>query len=1006
MMPPAHLAQPNFFPEIGEMGKRIRSFDWSATPVGPIEGWPEPLKTAVRICIGSRHPMVVWWGRSDLTQFYNDAYISFLGDGKHPIWLGRSARDCWSEIFHIVGPMLESVFATGEATWSEDFLFVLNRNLPREEGYFTFSYSPIWNYAAEVGGIFCACYETTGRVIGERRLRTLRDLGRTVMHAGTGEEACELTAKTLAGSRADIPFALMYLTNEKTAQAHLVATAGIDAGSAAAPGSIDLNETAEKAVWPLRQVLQTGAAELAIGLESRFGALSGGPWPESPQSALVLPIAGAGRARPIGFLICGLSPRRIIDTDYRSFCDLIAGHLATAIANARASEEQRRRAEALAELDRAKTQFFSNVSHEFRTPLTLMLGPLETVLANRDAVSSQEREQLATAHRNSLRLLKLVNSLLDFSRIEAGRVKAFYEPVDLASLVADLASNFRSAMEAGGLKLHVDCPPLPQPVYVDREMWEKIVLNLLSNAFKFTLQGEVTVRLESNGDEAILSISDTGVGIPEGELPHIFERFHRVEAAKGRTYEGTGIGLALVQELIKVHGGAVTAASVAGQGSTFTVRVPFGKDHLPTDPAAARQEARSQVAPYVTEAVSWLAGDKGLQSGAPAGAPAGKAAFAGHMIAEPGQQRARVLLADDNADMREYVRRLLDGHMQVIAVSNGQEALDAALDHPPDLVLSDVMMPVLDGFGLLRELRTHTNTATIPVILLSARAGEESRVEGLTAGADDYLVKPFSAQELFTRVTTHIKMARARQEAMAQLRRSEAELRRANEDLTQFAYSAMHDLKEPLRNISIYSQLLLRKLGDSGDEQTQEYLNNLLHEADRMATLLGDLLAYTQVTAEAGSASWSDTNMALAKALVDVQHAIAESRAEVIADELPALAVAEVHLRQLFQNLIGNAIKYRDPAREPRVRVAASRQQSYWKFAVEDNGIGIAPEYHKRIFGLFKRLHPSNRYSGTGIGLALAKRIVELYGGQIWVESQVGSGSVFFFTLPAGDALP
>ena len=1000
----AHRARPDFLPEIGEMGKRIRSFNWSETPVGSIESWPEPLKTAVRICISSRHPMVLWWGRRDLTQFYNDAYISFLGEGKHPHYLGWSARDCWSEIWHIVEPMVESVFETGEATWSEEFLFVLNRNLPREEGYFTFSYSPIWDDFANVGGIFCACYETTGRVIGERRLRTLRDLGRTMMRAKTVEEASELMAHTLADNRADVPFALIYLADDKAAQAHLAASMGIPEGSAAAPGSISLTDSA---VWPLRQVLQTGTAELVSGLEERFGQLSGGPWPESPHSALVLPVAGAGQARPIGSLICGLSPRRIVDTDYRSFFDLIAGHLATAIANARATEVERRRAEALAELDRAKTRFFSNVSHEFRTPLTLMLGPLESVLSNSNAVSPQAHEQLATAHRNSLRLLKMVNSLLDFTRMEAGRVKASYQPVDLASFVADLASTFRSVMEAGGLQLRVDCPPLPQPVYVDREMWEKIVLNLLSNAFKFTLQGEVAVRLESNNGEAVLSISDTGLGIPEDERPHIFERFHRVEGAKGRTYEGTGIGLALVQELIKAHGGSVTVASAVGRGSTFTVRFPFGKNHLPPDrviPAAAPPETRSHVEPYVGEALGWLAGEKGPPPDVPARVPEEGPAPGGHGSAAPGERPARVLLADDNADMREYVRRLLGGDMQVVAVSNGREALAAALKDPPDLLLSDVMMPVLDGFGLIRELRAHAETATIPVILLSARAGEESRVEGLTAGADDYLVKPFSSEELFTRVTTHIKMARARQEALAQLRRSEAELRRANDDLTQFAYSATHDLKEPLRNISIYSQLLLRRLGDAGDGEIQEYLNDLLRETERMTMLLADLLAYTQVTTEPGVTSWSDAGQALAKALEDLKLAIAESQAEVVADELPALPVADVHLHQLFQNLIGNAIKYRDPARAPRVRVSASRQRSDWEFAVEDNGIGIAPEYHTRIFGLFKRLHSSDRYSGTGIGLALAKRIVELYGGRIWVESKQGSGSVFLFNLPAGDS--
>jgi signal transduction histidine kinase len=523
----------------------------------------------------------------------------------------------------------------------------LNRNLPREEGYFTFSYSPIWDDSGNIGGIFCSCIETTGRVIGERRLSTLRDLGRTVMQAKTGEEACELTAKTLAGNRADIPFALMYQVPDQGSQAHLVAAMGIQPGSEAAPAIIDLTDTGG-AAWPLSEVFETASGKLVSPLQEHFESLPGGPWPESPEAALVLPIAAAGQTRLIGFFVAGLSPRRIFDADYRSFVELIAGHLTTAIANARAAEEERRRAAALAELDRAKTQFFSNVSHEFRTPITLLLGPLEAVLQKQHAISPDDRAQLETAHRNSLRLLKLVNSLLDFSRIEAGRVKASYEAIDLASFTADLASNFRSAMEAGGVQLEVECPDLAERVYVDRELWEKIVLNLLSNAYKFTLEGRVTLSLQSAGSQAILTVSDTGVGIPEQELPHIFERFHRVEGSQGRTYEGTGIGLALVEELVKLHGGSIQVTSRLGEGSTFEVRLPFGSAHLPQDRIYAHGQlpagnpwtaVRAQA--FTSEAVTWITGT-GLT---------GPIGTASQEAGREASQRPRVLLADDNSDM-------------------------------------------------------------------------------------------------------------------------------------------------------------------------------------------------------------------------------------------------------------------------------------------------------------------------------------------------------------------
>ena len=747
----------------GEMGERIRSFDWTKTTLGPIEGWPESLKTAVRICIGSRNPIVIWWGRSTLLQFYNDAYISFLGSKKHPAFLGQSGQACWSEIWETMGPMWEHVFTTGNATWSEDFLYVLNRNLPREEGYFTFSYSPIWGDAGKVEGIFCACYETTARVIADRRLRTLRDLGRRVPTAKAAQEACQAAAKILEKNPADIPFALLYLLDEDEHHARLCATAGFKGESPAAPQVIDL--TLSTAAWPLKKVLDTGSSEAVAGLSNRFESLPGGRWPESPENALVVPISSAAQARPTGFLIAGLSPRQVVDADYHSFLDLIAGHVSTAIANTRAYEEERKRAEALAEIDRAKTLFFSNVSHEFRTPLTLMLGPLEDVLAAGNAVPPELRERLEVAHHNSLRLLKLVNTLLDFSRLEAGRIEASYEATDLAALTSDLASVFRSAIERVGLRLTINCPSLEEPVYVDREMWEKIVFNLLSNAFKFTFEGEIEVSLRRVDGLAELAVRDTGTGIPQPELPHLFERFYRVKGAQGRTFEGTGIGLSLVQELVKLHSGTVRVHSELNRGSTFVVSIPLGKDHLPADRIGAGRTLESTELSgeaYLQEALRWLPGDGTLPSDAQAAALLSPSTSL--QPKRSSENPPRILLADDNADMRGYMRQLLSQEYAVETVADGELALAAARECHPDLIVSDIMMPRLDGFGLLRALRSDEALRSIPVILLSARAGEESRIEGLKAGADDYLVKPFSPRELLARVHSHLTMARVRQE--------------------------------------------------------------------------------------------------------------------------------------------------------------------------------------------------------------------------------------------------
>ncbi len=529
----------------------------------------------------------------------------------------------------------------------------------------------------------------------------------------------------------------------------------------------------------MEPVLQTGVAEFISDLDARLEPLPRGAWDRPPSSAIVLPIAAQGQSGCAGLLVVGLNPYRRYEDSYRGFLSLVAGTIAAVLANAQAYEQERRRAEALAEIDRAKTAFFSNASHEFRTPLTPMLGPLENLLvqsATRDTVVA-ERSELELMHHNGLRLLKLVNTLLDFSRIEAGRIQAAYDPVDLAAFTAELASSFQSAMDRAGLRFTVDCPPLSVEAYVDRDMWEKIVLNLLSNAFKYTLDGDVTVRLRAVDDGTIaLTVEDTGVGIPDTELPRVFERFHRIEGQRGRTHEGTGIGLALVQELARLHDGTVEAESTVGQGTRFRVNIPSGRDHLPHDRIQAPRHQLSsglRADAFVEEAMRWLRGT--------ADEPAiQRELLEPRLVPLPGGERSRVLLADDNADMRHYVQRLLAPRYAVQAVADGCAALEAVRRQPPDLVLTDVMMPRLDGFGLLRALRADPELREIPVILLSARVGEEACVEGLEAGADDYLTKPFSARELVARVDTNLGLAKTRGAAAQQERvlRAEAEMMR------------------------------------------------------------------------------------------------------------------------------------------------------------------------------------------------------------------------------------
>ncbi|MFL6215489.1 MAG: ATP-binding protein [Blastocatellia bacterium] len=589
----------------GEMGERMRSFDWAATPLGAVETWPQSLKTAVRIMLTSRQPFWLGWG-DHLIKLYNDAYKTIVG-GKHPAALGQPIAVVWREIWDDIEPMLKTAMGGVEGTYVESQLLIMERNGYPEETYYTFSYSPIPTDEGGVGGIICANTDDTARIIGERQLALLRELAARTADARTFAVACASSAGCLQTNLADLPFAMIYLIDADDQRVVLAGTSGIERSHTAVPAAVALDGDSP---WPFAEVVNDHKMVVVSDLQARFGSLPSGAWKRPPHQAVVAPIAPSGQTGKAGILVAGLNPYRLFDDDYRGFIELVSAQIAASIGNAQAYEEERKRAEALAELDRAKTLFFSNVSHEFRTPLTLMVGPLEDMLAKADGqLSAEDRERVEVAHRNSLRLLKMVNTLLDFSRIEAGRVQASYQPTDLAALTIDLASVFRSAIERAGMRLVMDCAALAEPVYVDREMWEKIVLNLLSNAFKYTFEGEIEVRLRARDGQAELAVRDTGIGIPAEAIPHLFERFHRVEGARGRTYEGTGIGLALVQELVKLHGGSVRVESVYGEGSAFIITVPFGSAHLPADHIQADGSLSStalRVNAYVEEAARWL----------------------------------------------------------------------------------------------------------------------------------------------------------------------------------------------------------------------------------------------------------------------------------------------------------------------------------------------------------------------------------------------------------------
>ncbi|WP_088319267.1 SpoIIE family protein phosphatase [Kineosporia sp. R_H_3] len=741
----------------GTVGADLLEVPWEQHALGPPGRWPHALANAVRTMLSSRFSMWMAWG-PELTFFCNDAYRRDTLGSKYPWALGRSAREVWKEIWPDIGPRIEHVVSTGEATWDEDLLLFLERNGYVEESYHTFSYSPLVDDEGAAAGMLCVVSEETERVIGERRMRTLRDLGtdRSVVR----EEADVFTSARvhLAANPWCLPFTATYLF-DADGDARLVSATGTAAGDPVAPRV--LRATATDPVWPLASA--AAGRECVVDLRSRFPDIPSGAWPQPPDRAAVLPLGQTATDAVSGFVVVGLNRYRPYDEEYAGFLRLVAGHLGTGVAAARAYQAERARAEALAELDRAKTSFFTNVSHEFRTPLTLLLGPAEDALADTaHPLDATQRERLEVMRRNAVRLLKLVNMLLDFSRLGSGRMAARYEPLDLGGATQELAGMFRPAFEAAGLDLVVEVEGDTEVgagadvvAHVDHEMWSKIVLNLLSNALKHTFAGGVRVTVSGDDQTVELAVADTGIGVDADEQKRLFERFHRVLGARSRSHEGSGIGLALVAELAELHGGSVGVESTPGQGSTFRVRVRRGTEHLPPEqvvrPAGPPRSgtADRQVEGFLTEALRW--------SQAPDDP-------ARHRAADP--DAPHVLVVDDNADMRDYLVSLLSPTYDLTVAGDGLAALDRVRERRPDIVVSDVMMPGLDGFGLLQKLRGDDATADIPVILLSARAGDEATVEGLDAGADDYLVKPFSARELTARVRSNLELDRSRRNAV------------------------------------------------------------------------------------------------------------------------------------------------------------------------------------------------------------------------------------------------
>jgi PAS domain S-box-containing protein len=1099
----------------GEMGEMIRAYDWQNTSLGPPQQWPQSLKTCIRIMLTSSQPIWIGWGQ-ELIKFYNDPYKAIVG-GKHPWALGKPASVVWKDIWHDIQPMLDKVMHHNQGTFVESQLLIMERNGYPEETYYTFSYTPIPGDKGETAGMFCANSDDTYKIITERQLKTLTELGKTLANAATRDEVVQESISILSQNPYDFPFAVFRtLAGEK---AMLAGSTPLGEAESIVLKEIDLQQENRFSVI-LNKAITEKKFQMVENVRERFGHLPKGAWPVCPDKLLVLPIIPTGTTEPYGLLILGVNPYRLVDEKYLGFYTLVADQIATSLSQVQALEEERKRAEALSEIDKAKTVFFSNISHEFRTPITLMLGTIEEALQDSRTLP-ENRQRMDVAHRNAMRLLKLVNNLLDFSRIESGKTRASFQLTDIAQFTAELASGFESALATAGLGFTMDIPPGISPVYIDRNMWEKIVLNLLSNAFKYTLEGSVAIALAEQGDKVILTVTDTGVGIPADEIPKMFQRFHRVQQVTGRTHEGTGIGLSLIYELIQLQFGEIKVASEVGKGSVFTVIMRTGKEHLPPEQVTeGSQDYQARLTDmFLEEAASIIKADT---TEAPGAASA---------TTVP-QEAATILVVDDNPDMRSYLQQILSKHFHILTANNGEAALEIMQEVQPNLVLTDIMMPVMDGAELLTRIKAESRWQHIPVLLLSARAGEEARIEGYETGADDYLVKPFSSKELLSRIQSHLRLSEQRQveknrlkqllrqapvamcllrgrdlvvevandrmlelwgksatevlgkplfegladaknqgfekllddvyvkgesfvgdevpitllrngitetiyvnfvyepvyeydnsisgvvavgtevteqllareklEMLVQQRTSE--LQRSNEDLLQFAHVASHDLKEPVRKIRTFANRLEHEVNTSLSEKGKEYLGKIYSASSRMNYMIDGVLSYSTINQIEQTFSQVNLHDIIRAIEVDLEVSLQQQNAKIVCEPIPVIDGAPVLLYQLFYNLVNNSLKFCKKDQACVITIASKiledKDKGFVEISVSDNGIGFKQIHAERIFQTFSRLHPKDQYEGTGLGLALCKKIVERHHGTISAIGSEGEGATFLIKLP------
>jgi len=809
----------------GAVAALIRRTDWSATPLGPIAGWPRSLQAMVGMMLHSRHPMFLWWG-SDLIQIYNDAYVPSFGVGKHPAAMGQRGRDCWPEIWDIIGPQIAAVMTRGEPSWHEDALVPIFRNGAVEDVYWTYGYSPVFDDDGAIGGTLVVCTETTARVLATRqeselRARIERDRQRLQQFfAQAPAGICILRGRdlifefandhyrALVGGRDIVGKTLLAALPELEGQGldtllHGVLSTGQPFVGREVPMQIDRQGqgTAEDAYFtfiysPLRDPDADVDAVIVLALDvtdevraaqqttrlarklrdseaqfhllaetipqlawiarpdgylewynqrwydytgTTFDSMAAGGWRSVLDPQLVDEVEARWQvAREAGEAFEMEFPLRGRDGRYR-------WHLTQAVplqddagrvlrwfgtntdidASRRAAQERaallasEQRAREVAEVaSRAKDDFLLTASHELRTPLNAILG-WARMLQGGTLANSDYLRAVDSIERNARAQVRLIEDILDGSRIITGKLQLEIRPLDLTTLVQAALDAVRPAADAKRIALTVQIDAAASRVVGDPDRLQQVVWNLANNAIKFTPKdGAVDVALRRAGTEVELTVRDTGQGIGADFLPYVFERFRQAEGSTTRRYGGLGLGLALVRHLVEAHGGTVHASSEGpGQGATFTVRLPV----------------QAIVAEQVAESAPILAAERPF-------------------IPRPANLAgATILVVDDEADARDLIATVLRSKgAEVVTAATGAEALGLIASRSLTLMVSDIGMPNSDGYQLIARIRTATGVRglNLPAIALTAYSREEDRRHALESGFQAYLSKPVEPDAL------------------------------------------------------------------------------------------------------------------------------------------------------------------------------------------------------------------------------------------------------------------